>query len=94
MGRCIPGSGMADGSDEGWDGASMETRVAILRLQANTHERTCAARWGIALKLLWAILGVVVAYAAWSSKTLYENNQEQMRELRAMQAHAPTPRSP
>lgn len=85
-------------------GHDLETERRLTQLEADqeNHERTCAARWGLLLKVIgWggsvavtSILGV----AAWGLVQVHDGQDRQLRMLEQLQrqlpaaaAHSPSP---
>lgn len=75
--------------------ATIPERVRAVETWQSEHEKACAARWGLLLKVIgWggglaasAVLGV----AAWGLNTIHEGQQQQIQMLQQIQREAAKP---
>lgn len=73
------------------DEIEMERRVTTVEVWQNNHEKVCAARWGLLIKIVLGggalAMSTILALGGWSLSRLYDAQQQQNAALQQLIAH-------
>jgi hypothetical protein len=65
-------------------------RMLLVENWQSTHEKACADRWLLLLRIMFAGLAILIGIASWGLNKVFDGQQQQLNELRAVSAQVAT----
>ena len=73
-------------------GQTLGERVTAVETWAEQHDKACATRWAVLISIMLVFLTAILATAGWGLNRVFEGQERQLAELRAMKTAVEAPK--